>query len=29
MPLGAINYLFIALVAAVLALSYAIMYIKR
>jgi len=29
MPLGAMNYLFIALGAAVLALSYAVMYIEK
>jgi len=29
MPLGAVNYLFIALGAAVLALSYAVMYIEK
>jgi len=29
MPLGAVNYLFIALGAAVLAMSYAVMYIEK
>jgi len=29
MPLGAMNYLFIALGATVLALSYAVMYIEK